>query len=202
MIDVAESSQVSLISSLLYQHFLFSANLKSQLQFKLGFVLHLGNWSFWFFFCPFSSFSLFPNFSDYLFISVCFFSSKFKNCWLLPYWKLMNFPPVGRWTLINIYNKKYPMYPFFWSINIFINNLCCVNWNILKFAAKNPDAQDPPSHLHPEEVHLWWDRFLCLEIVFTFEFPRQTHIGQTREVFPEEQHGFGANWTPWLHVTG
>ena len=80
----------------------------------------------------------------------------------------------------------------------------CLNiylWN-LTFPAENPDAQDPPSHLHPEEVHLWWDRFLCLEIVFTFEFPRQTHIGQTREVFPEEQHGFGANWTPWLHVTG
>ena len=80
----------------------------------------------------------------------------------------------------------------------------CLNiylWN-LTFPAENPDAQDPPSHLHLEEVHLWWDRFLCLEIVLTFEFPRQTHIGQTREVFPEEQHGFGANWTPWLHVTG
>ena len=81
------------------------------------------------------------------------------------------------------------------SVYIFI-------YEILTFPAENPDAQDPPSHLHPEEVHLWWDRFLCLEIVFTFEFPRQTHIGQTREVFPEEQHGFGANWTPWLHVTG
>ena len=80
----------------------------------------------------------------------------------------------------------------------------CLNiylWN-LTFPAENPDAQDPSSHLHPEEVHLWWDRFLCLEIVFTFAFPRQTHIGQTREVFPEEQHGFGTNWTPWLHVTG
>ena len=54
----------------------------------------------------------------------------------------------------------------------------CLNiyfWN-LTFPAENPDAQDPPSHLHLEEVHLWWDRFLCLEIVLTFEFPLGKHI--------------------------
>ena len=49
MIDVAESSQVSLISSL-----------------RLAFV-------------------------DYLSTTICFFSPNFRNCWLLPYRKLMNF---------------------------------------------------------------------------------------------------------------
>ena len=84
------------------------------------------------------------------------------------------------------------MYPFFWSINIFINNLCCVNWNILKFAAKNPDAQDPAPHFHVEEVHLWWaDLIVSIFSSFLLHFTpffisRQAYPGQTGEVFPEK----------------
>ena len=105
-------------------------------------------------------------FADYLSISRCFFSINFKNCWLLPYWKLMNFHPVGRWTLMNIYYKeKYPHFakkkmaqqhfhlkPVCWKANIVLIE----KFGIWTFAAKNPDAQDPAPHFHLEEVHLWW----------------------------------------------
>ena len=79
---------------------------KSQLQLKLGLVFHLLDWSFWNFLLSFLASSLFLHFAVYLFVSVCFFSANFKNCWLLPYWKLMNLLPSEDELLMNIYYNK------------------------------------------------------------------------------------------------